>query len=340
MRVLVLGGTRFVGPFALRALIEAGHDMTIFHRGHTEPDLPESIRHVHGDFAAFGDHVDELRALVPEVVVDTVPYIDKAGHGVSHFVDVAERAVVLTSGDVYRAFARLLGSEPGPPDPVPLLEDSPLRTLRSPDRGAEIDYDNLEVERAVEALAMPVTVLRLAVVYGPGDPQRRLHGYVRRMDDRRPAILLEEPLALWRWSREHAANVGAAVSVVVGDGRSGGRVYNVAPERTLTEREWVEAIAQAAGWRGEILLVPTAELPETMRSGVDLGQELVMDASRMRRELGFSPPVALHEGLLRTIEWERGSARGSSEYTAEDAVLARSLGDGLCSPGAGGPQAS
>jgi nucleoside-diphosphate-sugar epimerase len=184
MRVLVLGGTRFVGPFALRALVEAGHDVTIFHRGHTEPDLPQSIRHVHGDFAAFGDHVDELRALAPEVVVDTVPYIDKAGHGVGHFVDVAERTVVLTSGDVYRAFARLLGSEPGPPDPVPLVEDSPLRTLPSPDRGAEIDYDNLEVEGAVEALARPVTVLRLAVVYGPGDPQRRLHGYLRRMDDR------------------------------------------------------------------------------------------------------------------------------------------------------------
>jgi nucleoside-diphosphate-sugar epimerase len=300
--VLVLGGTRFVGPFAIRALVEAGHEVTIFHRGRSEPDLPKPVRHVHGDFASFGDHVDELRSLQPEVVVDLVPFIDKAGHGVGHFAGVAERAVVLTSGDVYRAFARLLGSEPGPPDPVPLREDAPLRTRPSADRGPDIDYDNLEVERAVEALPLPVTVLRLAAVYGPNDPQGRLREYLEQMTDG-DTIRLEEPMAGWRWSREYAGNVGAAVAVTVGDARSSGWVYNVAPERTLTEREWVEAIAEAAGWRGEIALVP-----EETRSSLDLRQDLVMDSSRIRRELGFVPPVALRDGLLQTIAWWRRQA--------------------------------
>jgi hypothetical protein len=39
------------------------------------------------------------------VVLDTVPYIDKAGHGVLHFAGADERAVVVTTLDVYRAFA-------------------------------------------------------------------------------------------------------------------------------------------------------------------------------------------------------------------------------------------
>src|SRR5512133_1729314 len=105
MRVLVLGGTRFVGPAAVQALVDAGHAVTVFHRGRTEPDLPRAVAHVHGDFASFGSHLSELRSIEPEVVVDTVPYIDKGGHGVAHFADFAERALVLTSGDVYRAFA-------------------------------------------------------------------------------------------------------------------------------------------------------------------------------------------------------------------------------------------
>jgi nucleoside-diphosphate-sugar epimerase len=304
-RVLVLGGTRFVGPCAVRRLVEAGHEVTIFHRGRSEAELPEPVGHIHGDFADFGDHVDELRALEPHVVLDTVPYVDKAGHGVAHFAGVAERAVVLTSGDVYRAFARLLGSEPGPPDPVPLGEDAPLRTLPSPDLGPDMHYDNLDVERAVAGLGIPTTVLRLPVVYGPNDPQNRLQDYLERMQDGRSPIVLEEPMAAWRWSREFSENVGAAVALAVGDARSAGRVYNVAPERTLTEQEWVEAIADAMGWRGEIVVKPTAELRETARAGIDFRQELVMDSSRIRGELGFSPPVTLADGLTRTIEWSR-----------------------------------
>jgi nucleoside-diphosphate-sugar epimerase len=337
MRVLILGGTRFVGPFAVRAIVEAGHAVTVFHRGRAEPDLPRSVTHVHGDFASFGAHVDELRSMEPEVVVDTVPYIDKAGHGVAHFVDVAKRALVLTSGDVYRAFARLLGSEPGAPDPVPLREDAPLRTRPSPDLGPEIDYDNLEVERAVASLSLPVTVLRLPVVYGPNDPHDRLHAYLKRMLDRRPAILLEKRMAGWRWSREYVENVGAAIAHAVNDTRSAGGVYNVAPEKTHTEQEWVQAIADAAGWRGEIIVVPTADLLEELRASVDLRQDVVMDSARIRGELGFSPPVGLSEGLLRTIAWSRSIGSPSPDYSVEDAVLERLSGQGeedLQKPGA------
>jgi nucleoside-diphosphate-sugar epimerase len=235
LRVLVLGGTRFVGPFAVRRLAAEGHELAIFHRGETEPELPPTVKHFHGDFGRFGEHVATLRAFAPDVVVDLLPFVDKAGHGAAHSADVAERAVVLSSGDVYRAFARLLGSEPGDPDPVPLSEASPLRAGPSPDLAPDIDYDNLEVERALCSGEPPVTVLRLAVVYGPGDPYNRLGGYVRRMDDRREAIILEERVSPWRWSREYVENVAAAVAAVVADERSAGRVYNVAPKTTLTE---------------------------------------------------------------------------------------------------------
>lgn len=323
MRVLVLGGTRFVGPPLVRRLVEDGHEVTVFHRGRTEAGAPPEVRHVHGDFASFGDHVEALRKLEPEVVVDDVPYLDKAGHGVLHFAGVAERAVVLTSGDVYRAFARLLGSEPGSPDPVPLTEGSPLRAKASPDRTAEIDHDNVEVEQAVRGSDVPVTVLRLAVVYGPGDPYNRLYGYVRRMADARPAILLDERVAGSRWSRQYVDNVADAVVLAVGDGRSGGQVYNVAPSQTPTEAEWVRAIGDALGWDGEVLVAPPEALPEPLRVEIDARQDIVMSSSRIRAELGYAEPVPLEEALRRTTEWELHNppAEFELDYAAEDRLI-------------------
>ena len=73
MKTLVLGGTRFIGPPAVRLLVAQGHEVTVFHRGqsNTAP-LPE-VRHVHGDRKQLTDFADELRRLEPDVVLDMSP---------------------------------------------------------------------------------------------------------------------------------------------------------------------------------------------------------------------------------------------------------------------------
>jgi nucleoside-diphosphate-sugar epimerase len=142
------------------------------------------------------------------------------------------------------------------------------------------------------------------------------------MDDRREAIVLEEPVACWRWSREYVENVAAAIAAVVADERSAGRVYNVAPTTALTEEQWVRAIAEAAGWRGEIVRVPSEVLPDALRLGIDARQDLVMDSSRIHRELGFVAPVSLEDGLRRTVAWARRTPLPAPDYAAEDAALA------------------
>ena len=47
MRVLVIGGTGITGPHVVRRLVEMGHEVTIFHRGQHEADLPPEVRHIH-----------------------------------------------------------------------------------------------------------------------------------------------------------------------------------------------------------------------------------------------------------------------------------------------------
>jgi nucleoside-diphosphate-sugar epimerase len=223
--ILVLGGTQFLGPPSVRRLVQEGHEVVLFHRGrHEHPDAA-AAENLHGDFAEFTAYVPQLIRRSPEVVVDVVSYIDKAGHGIQNLRGVVDRAVVLTSQDVYRAFAILHGSEPAePPQATPLTEESETRTGRSRDLTPEVDVDNLEVERALAGdPALAVTVLRLPVIYGPHDPQRRLAHYVRRMDDGRPAIALDERLARFRQSRGYVDNVAAAVVLAATADRARGR---------------------------------------------------------------------------------------------------------------------
>lgn len=325
-RVLVLGGTRFLGPPVVRWLLEAGHDVTLFHRGGAEPEAAAGAAHIHGDFGAITDFLPRLRRLRPGVVLDVVPYIDKAGHGVSHFVGVAERAVVVTSLDVYRAFAVAWGREGVGVEATPLTEESPLRSGRSPDLTSDIDFDNLEVERGLRGRAeLPVTVLRLPMIYGPGDPMHRLFHYIRRMDDGRPAIILDEARASRRWSRGYVENVAAAVGLAVVDPRSSGRIFNVAAPETPTEAAWVRQIGEAAGWYGDVVTAPSESLPPDLRSPLKVPQDLVVSSERLRMELDYSEPVTAAEALRRTIVWERKNPPPTQppDYVAEDAVLIR-----------------
>ena len=328
MRFVVLGGTRFLGPHVVRELVAGGHEVTVFHRGETEADLPSSVRHVHGDFSDFEQRLPELSEPAPDVVIDMVPYIAKSGgHGVLHFKDVARRGLVLTSCDVYRAFARLWRSEPGPPDPLPLTEESPLRGKAAPDRASlQIDFDNVEVEEELLCrIDLPVTSLRLPATYGPGDAQHRTYELVRRMDDARPAILIDERFADWRWVRGYVEDVAGAIALAATDPRASGRVYNVAQPEAHSEKQWARLVADAHGWEGEILAVPAAILPESLRSDYDERQEYVVSSDLIRNELGYVERVPLAEGLRRTIEWERANPPHDVEpdYEAEDRALAQ-----------------
>ena len=341
MRILIIGGTNFMGPRVVGSLSEQGHDVTVFHRGQTQTDLPRAVKEILGDRRFINEKAVELQRLAPEVVLDMIPYTERDALEVMRiFTGIAHRLVAISSQDVYRAFGRVNGKEAGPVESVPITEESPLRQNFYPYRGEALrnqddpkkwqdDYDKILVERVMMSDAnLPGTILRLPMVYGPGDYQHRLFNFLKRMDDKRPAILLDEAEAHWRWTHGYVENVADAIALAVTGDRSAGQIYNVGEPFTFTMAEWVEKIGAIAGWQGRIVLVPHGRLPEPLRWDINAEQDIVVDSSRMRKELGYKERIDVEEALRRTIAWERANPAKEIDtkdfdYGVEDAFLER-----------------
>ncbi len=301
MRIVVIGGTGFIGFHLVRLLFQRGHSILVLHRGRQEALLPSAIPHLHGSLT-------EL-AGAPGLDCDAAIHMYAMGENdASEFVRVfqprAARLLVASSGDVYQAWGVLRRSEGIAPDSPPLLEDAPLRTHLFP-YPEYPHYDKIPVERIVLAAGSGSCVLRLPAVYGPGDSHHRFGAWLRRMES--PRLLIGPEEARWRFTHGYVENVAEAIAIAVIDPRSRGRIYNAGELHTPAVSQRIASIGQAAGWTGEIVTQPDQELPHNSKSSLDFRQHLVMDTTRIRQELGFTETVSVEEAIQRTIAWELDS---------------------------------
>jgi nucleoside-diphosphate-sugar epimerase len=338
MHVLLIGGTGFIGPVVARELIERGHDVTVFHRGRAV--APVNVRAIIGDRRRLIEFSDPLRAAKADVVVDLVLSSGaQARDLMTVFRGATRRVVALSSGDVYRACGVLHGFESGPLEPLPLSESAPLRTTPQTYPAAQIEtlrqvfgwlddeYDKIPVEREVLGdCDLPGTVLRLPMVYGAGDFAHRLHPIVKRIADRRPAILFEEKIAAWRGPRGYVENVAAAVALAATSDRAAGRIYNVAEPESVSELGWATEIARIMEWSGEFVVLPSDRVPAHLRMPGNFDQHWVYDTTRIREELEYRERVPREEAIRRTIAWELANPPTTFnphpfDYGAEDAAV-------------------
>jgi nucleoside-diphosphate-sugar epimerase len=329
----VIGGTVFIGPPVVRELLSLGHDVTLFHRGEHEPEDLDGATHIHGDRGQIEEFADEFARLAPDVALDMRAMTERdATPAIAALREATPRAVCVSSVDVYRAYGRLHGSEPGPIEPMPLTEDSPLREKLYPYRGERKDgsadeYDKIPVERAYmgdDVLAG--TVVRLPAVYGEGDYQHRLWMEQVRFDAKRPFLLWQEAQVDWRWPRAYVENAAHAIVLATVDERAAGRVYNAPADAPLTQREWLLEYARIEGWEGEIIGLPDEYLPPHLKQKNNYAQDMVVDATRIRDELDYEDIVPMEEGVRRAFAWTRAHPPEkfnprAIDFSLEDAAL-------------------
>jgi len=200
VKLLVLGGTQFVGRHVVRAALERGHQVTTFTRGRTNPDLFPEVEAIRGD--RDGDH-GALRAGTWDAVVDTSAYKPRqAAAAADALKGWVGRYCLISTASVYAAFPDHGATEDAATHAPP---DDPEAAVRPE------TYGPLKVgcERAiVESFGDEALVLRPGVLVGPHDPTGRLGYWVERVaaggealapgDPAHPVQLLDaRDLAAW-----------------------------------------------------------------------------------------------------------------------------------------------
>jgi nucleoside-diphosphate-sugar epimerase len=338
MKILLIGGSGFIGKFAAQQLQHSGHQITIFHRGKTA--APQGTEEIFGDRQFLQDHQPEFRRQKFDVVVD---FVLSSGRQAQQLMDtfrgIAGRAVALSSMDVYRAWGVFYNTEQCGLQELPLTEDSELRTstITYPPEvlkraqtiygWMDAEYDKIPVEQAILGdLKLPGTILRLPMIYGPGDPLHRFHPVLKRIDDGRKQIIFADDVAPLRTPRGYVEEVAAAIALAATSPQAAGRIYNVCEAESFGELEWARKIAAAIHWHGEFVVLPHDRTPKHLLWPANTAQHVVASSERIRKELGYCELLPHEEAIRRTIAWERESPPAMTtaqfDYAAEDAALA------------------
>ena len=319
MRVIVLGGTGFIGRAIVDELRIHASDVLVIHRGTSEPGGDGRVSHLHVARADLPTAQAEIASFRPDALIDVQPYTRTDARHVVDVVDGDLRFVVLSSMDVYRAYH---GFRTGiATDPVPLDETAPVREERYPYRGEGRgfdDYDKLDVEDVYRPRG--ATVLRLGAVYGEFDGQRREEFILGRVRAGRPTIPFG-PGTL-RWSRAYVHDVASAVRRALMTDAASGEVFNICETDTWSIRSWADRIIAAAGSVAELVEVPEELLPVDLRITGSFAQHLLGDPSKAVELLGFAE-TDRQVALRRSVEWHLAHPPSRErDLSAADVALA------------------
>jgi nucleoside-diphosphate-sugar epimerase len=323
MKILVIGGTIFIGRRATRMLKDAGHDVAVLHRGTHEPDDLTDLVHIHGDRHELGAVKDEIANFAPDVVWDNMALFRKDAEEVVAACGSDVRYVVTSSMDVYTAYGALhKGVET---EPIPADETSPVRPERYPYRGqfpGMDDYDKLDVEEVY--LAAGGTVLRYPMCYGPNDGQRREWYVLSRVHAGRKQI----PVGSGQWLStkgfvEDIAN-GTKLAIEKMDLR--GEIFNFGERYVYPYGLWTKMIVEAANADVELVRVPDDKLPEDLGITGVVPQHFVVDCAKARSVLGYTDTDHM-DALKATVAWHLTNPpqQLNDDWSADDAALEAAL---------------
>jgi nucleoside-diphosphate-sugar epimerase len=258
MRVLVIGGTRNLGPSIIGALLENQHQVTIFHRGHTLADIPNVVEVLHGDRTDPAQCKSLLGNRDFDAAIDTTLYngkdagviVDTLNGHVGHYIFISTGQVYLVRVGPQRPFRE---------------EDYDGPIMPEPPKENRIDHENwiYGIDKrsaedlfaaAFDSIGFPYTSLRLPMVNSERDHYHRLHGYLLRMWDGGPMLIPDEKGLPLR--HIYGEDVVRAILLCLSNKKSIGRAYNISQNETLTLREFLHFTAQAAGSKFNLLEYP------------------------------------------------------------------------------------
>ncbi|XAR49246.1 hypothetical protein NMG60_11032373 [Bertholletia excelsa] len=321
-KILIMGGTRFIGVFLSRLLVKEGHQVTLFTRGKAPiaqqlpgesdqdfADFSSKILHLKGDRKDFEFVKTSLSTEGFDVVYDIN---GREADEVAPILDALpnlEQYIYCSSAGVYLKSDLLPHFETDAVDP------------KSRHKG------KLETESLLASRGVNWTSLRPVYIYGPLNYNPVEEWFFHRLKAGRPIPIPNSGMQISQMG--HVKDLARAFIQVLGNNKASKQVFNISGEKYVTFDGLARACAKAAGF-------PEPEIIHYNPKEFDFGkkkafpfrdQHYFASVEKAKAVLGFRPEFDLVEGLADSynLDFGRGTCRKPADFSTDDMILGKSL---------------
>jgi nucleoside-diphosphate-sugar epimerase len=317
MRVLVMGGTRFIGVYLTKLLVRQGHEVVLFNRGN-KPAPVDGVTTIQGDrkdadtlkAKLSGENFDAIFDNNGRELSDTQPLIEIFGGKVQHFVYVSSAGVYLKS------------------DQMPHIEGDAVDP-NSRHKG------KFETEAYLKAQGVPFTSVRPVYIYGPQNYNPLESWFFDRVlrDGREtgPGGYPTIPIpgnGMHLTQLGHVQDLAQAMAAILGNKTAIGQIYNISGEKAVTFDGLVRACAVAAGKDPASLKIVHYN-PKDFDFGKKKAfpmrvQHFFTSIEKAKAELNWKPSFDLISGLKDSFQNDylaSGKDKADVDFELDDQIL-------------------
>ena len=304
VKILVMGGTRFVGKPLVAQLLSEGHQLTLFTRG--KNPVPAGVEHLCGDRSS-AEGLAALQGRSFDVIVDS------SGRTLDDSRAVIERTGAPSHRFLYVSSAGVYADS----ELWPLTEDSPTDP-QSRHSG------KLDTEAWLSAEKIPFTSFRPTYIVGAGNYNPVESWFLDRIVHGRTVPLPGDGTTITQLG--HVNDLAAAMALSLGVDAAANRVYNCSSVQGITFRGLVAAAARACGKDPasvEIRSFDPSGLDKKARKTFPLRMaHFLTDVTRVQRELAWTPAYSVEAAMADSYANDyAGRMPTSPDFSGDEALI-------------------
>jgi nucleoside-diphosphate-sugar epimerase len=309
MRILIMGGTRFIGVYLTQLLVEQGHEVVLFNRGNSPAPSLQRVGQITGDRTDATQLKEKLSQEKFDVIfdnnarelTDTQPLAEIFQERVQHFVYMSSAGVYLKS------------------DQLPHVEGDTVDP-KSRHKGKH------ETETYLAQSGLPFTSIRPTYIYGPRNYNELESWFFDRIVRDRPVPIPGNGLHITQLG--HVKDLARAMSQILGNKQAIGQIYNVSGDRFVTFDGLARASAVAAGKSPDAVKIVHYD-PKKFDFGKRKAfpmrvQHFFASVNKAITELGWQPEYDLISGLQDSLENDylvSGRDKADVDFSVDEEIL-------------------
>ena len=308
MRILIMGGTRFIGVYLTKILVEQGHEVVLFNRGN-KPAPVEGVKQIKGDRLdpiqlkekLSGETFDAVYDNNGRQLKDTQPLAEIFQNRVQHFIYVSSAGVYL------------------PTEEMPHREGDPV----DPNSRHKGKY---ETETYLAQTGLPWTSVRPTYIYGPQNYNPLEAWFFHRLVRGRAIPIPGNGNHITQLG--HVADLARAMAAILGNEKAIGQIYNISGDRYVTFDGLARIVGAAVGKSSDEIQLVHYD-PKQFNFGKRKAfpmrvQHFFADVSKAMVELNWQPRFDLLSGLKDSFLHDylpSGGDRAEVDFSLDEEIL-------------------